>query len=129
MTFSTRVQAHRSSVLFFITALVVGGIAAAFALPVALFPQVIFPRVVISIDAGDRPAERMMIEVTLPIEEAVRAIPGVRNVRSTTSRGSAEVAINFDWGEDMVSELLQVESAINQVMPGLPQGTTFTARK
>ena len=129
MTFSTRVQAHRSSVLFFITALVVGGIAAAFALPVALFPQVIFPRVVISIDAGDRPAERMMIEVTLPIEEAVRAIPGVRNVRSTTSRGSAEVAINFDWAEDMAAELLQVESAINQVMPGLPQGTTFTARK
>lgn len=70
-----------------------------------------------------------MIEVTFPIEEAVRAIPGVRNVRSTTSRGSAEVSINFDWEEDMTAALLQAESAINQAMPKLPQGTTFDARR
>ena len=69
---------------------------------------------------GIVPAERMMIEVTLPIEQAVRAVPGVRNLRSTTSRGSAEVSINFAWGEDMVAALLQIESAINQVMPNLP---------
>ncbi|MGH7874695.1 MAG: efflux RND transporter permease subunit, partial [Candidatus Binatia bacterium] len=103
--------------------------AAILTLPVALFPHVIFPRIVVSLAAGDRPAERMMIEVTGPIEESVRAIPGVRNVRSATSRGSAEVSINFDWGQDMVSALLQVESAITQVMPTLPQGTTFDARR
>ena len=67
----------------------------------------------------------MMIEVTLPIEQAVRAVPGVRNVRSTTSRGSAEISINFDWGEDMVAAMLQVESAINQVMPSLPSRHNF----
>ena len=52
-----------------------------------------------NVDAGDRPADRMAIEVTWPIEEAVRAVPGVRTVRSTTSRGSADVSINFDWGQ------------------------------
>ena len=129
MNFTSWVQAHRRSVLFLVTVLVVGGLAAIPILPVALFPRVIFPRVLVSIDAGDRPAERMMIEVTFPIEEAVRAIPGVRNVRSTTSRGSAEISINFDWGEDMTTALLQVESAINQAMPTLPQGTTFNARR
>ena len=129
MNFTSWVQAHRRSVLFLVTVLVLGGLAAIPILPVALFPRVIFPRVLVSIDAGDRPAERMMIEVTFPIEEAVRAIPGVRNVRSTTSRGSAEVSINFDWGEDMTAALLQVESAINQAMPTLPQGTTFDARR
>jgi CzcA family heavy metal efflux pump len=129
MNFTRWVQAHRRSLLFLVTVLVLGGLAAIPILPVALFPRVIFPRVLVSLDAGDRPAERMMIEVTFPIEEAVRAIPGVRNVRSTTSRGSAEVSINFDWGQDMTAALLQVESAINQVMPTLPQGTTFDARK
>ena len=123
------VHAHRFSLLFLIAALIVGGVAATSKLPVALFPYVSFPRVVVNIDAGDRPAERMMIEVTFPIEQAVRAVPGVRNVRSTTSRGSAEISINFDWGEDMVAAMLQVESAINQVMPSLPQGTTFSARR
>ena len=129
MNFTGWVQTHRFSLLFLISALIVGGLAAASKLPVALFPYVTFPRVVVNIDAGDRPAERMMIEVTFPIEQAVRAVPGVRNVRSTTSRGSAEISINFDWGEDMVAAMLQVESAINQVMPSLPQGTTFNARR
>ena len=117
MNFTRWVQAHRSSVLFLVTVLVLGGLAAIPTLPVALFPHVTFPRVMVNIDSGDRPAERMMIEVTFPIEQGVRAIPGVRSVRSTTSRGSAEISINFDWGEDMVAALLQVESAINQVMP------------
>ena len=129
MNFTRWVQVHRRSVLFLLTVLVLGGLASIPALPVALFPHVIFPRVMVNIDSGDRPAERMMIEVTFPIEEGVRAIPGVRGVRSTTSRGSAEISINFDWGEDMVAALLQVESAINQVMPNLPQGTTFNARR
>ena len=124
MNFAGWTQRHRSSLLFLIAVLVVGGVAEIRNLPVALFPYISFPRVVVSLDAGDRPAERMMIEVTLPIEQAVRAVPGVRNLRSTTSRGSAEVSINFAWGEDMVAALLQIESAINQVMPNLPSGTT-----
>lgn len=129
MNFTGWIQAHRRSVLFLVAALVVGGLVASPMLPVALFPDVTFPRVVVSLDAGDRPAERMMIEVTFPVEQAVRAVPGVRNIRSTTSRGSAEISINFDWGEQMVAALLQVQSAINQVMPSLPQGTTFSARR
>ena len=94
-------------------------------IPVALFPQVNFPRVAVNLDAGDRPADRMAIEVTWPVEEAVRAVPGVRDVRSTTSRGSAEISVDFNWGLDMVAAMLQVESAIN-LLSGLPAGTTFT---
>src|SRR5207247_1199048 len=93
--FSARRKAHCSysharSILFLLGALALAGAVASFSLPVALFPQVSFPRVRITLDAGDRPAEQMTIEVTTPVEEAVRAIPGVRNLRSTTSRGSAE---------------------------------------
>jgi len=127
--FTNWMQAHRRSILFLVSALILGGLASSFKLPVALFPHVDFPRVVVSLDAGDRPAERMALEVTRPIEEAVRAVPGVRNVRSTTSRGSADISIDFDWGEDMVAAMLQVQSAINQVLPGLPQGTKFSVRR
>src|SRR5262249_14277760 len=129
MNFTRCVQTHHFSLLFLISALIPGGLAATSKLPVALLPYVTFPRVVVNIDAGDRPAERMMIEVTFPIEQPVRAAPGVRNVRSTTSRGSAEISINFDWGEDMVAAMLQVQSAINQVIPRLPQWTIFNTRR
>jgi CzcA family heavy metal efflux pump len=123
------IQSHHRSILFLIVAFALGGIAASRKLPVALFPHVNFPRVVVNLDAGDRPAEQMAIQVTWPVEEAVRAVPGVRHVRSTTSRGSAEISIDFDWGRDMSGATLQVESAINQVLSGLPQGTRFQVRR
>jgi len=120
---------HRRSILFLLVILTGAGIAAGFKLPVALFPHVDFPRVVVSIDAGDRPADQMIIAVTQPVERAVRSVPGVADLRSTTSRGSAELSINFAWGDDMVAAMLQVESAINQVMPELPAGARFSVRR
>ena len=129
MSFTRWIQQHRRSILFLIAILSLGGLAASLKLPVALFPHVNFPRVVVSLDAGDRPAEKMAIEVTWPVEEAVRAVPGVRSVRSTTSRGSADISINFEWGGDMIAAMLQVESAINRVLPDLPPGTSFNVRR
>ena len=129
MNFTDWMQRHRRSILFLIVVLAMGGLAGSLKLPVALFPHVNFPRVVVNLDAGDRPAEQMAIEVTWPVEEAIRAVPGVRNVRSITSRGNAEISINFDWGANMVAATLQVESAISQVLSSLPQGTTFQVRR
>jgi CzcA family heavy metal efflux pump len=129
MIFTDWMQSHRRSILFLILVLALGGLAGSLKLPVALFPHVNFPRVVVNLDAGDRPAEQMAVEVTWPVEEAVRSVPGVRDIRSTTSRGSAEISINFDWGADMVAAALQVESAISQALSGLPQGTTFLVRR
>ncbi len=128
-SFSLWTQAHRRSILFFVFILALSGAIIAFKLPVALFPNVDFPRVVVSLDAGDRAAELMELQVTRPVEEAVRAVPGVNSVRSTSSRGSAEISINFGWGADMVSAMLQVESAVNRALPKLPAGTVFRVRR
>src|SRR5256884_8373546 len=123
MSFTAWAQSHTRSILFLLAALALAGVVASFSLPVALFPHVDFPRVRITLDAGDRPAEQMAVEVTTPVEEAVRAIPGVRNVRSTTSRGTAEISVNFNWGEDMVAALLQCKSQVNKILPPLLTGT------
>ena len=125
MNFATWAYRHSRSLLSLFAVLAIAGAACSLWLPVALFPQVSFPRVRIDLDAGDRPAERMAIEVTTPVEESLRSIPGVRTLRSITSRGNAEIFINFDWGEDMVAAFLQVESQINKVLPIPPAGTTF----
>jgi multidrug efflux pump subunit AcrB len=105
------------------------GLLAAFKLPVTLFPTVDFPRVVVSLDAGDRPADLMMLAVTQPVEEAVRRVPGVRDVRSTTSRGTAEVSISFDWGIDMGLATSQINQAITQILPTLPPGIKLTTKR
>jgi len=120
---------HRRSILFALGLFAIAGLFTIYSTPVSLFPQVIFPRVVINMDAGDRPAERMMVEATWPVEEAVRTVPGVVSVRSNTSRGSADISINFVWGLDMVSAMLQVESAINQIRSTLPATLAFSVRR
>ncbi|MBV8782035.1 MAG: efflux RND transporter permease subunit, partial [Phycisphaerae bacterium] len=125
MNFFSWVQRHARSMLFLLAVVAIGGLAVSLELPVTLFPNVSFPRVVLEMDAGDRPAERMAAEVTYPVEEALRAVPGVRRLRSTTSRGSAEISVDFDWGQDMSLALLQAESQVNKVLPTLPTGTTF----
>jgi len=120
---------HRRSILLLFLFLALAGSMAAFKLPVSMFPNINFPRIQVSVDAGDRPADQMVIAVTRKIEEAVRPIPGVQHLRSESTRGTADISINFDWGQNMGSALLQVESAINQALPNLPAGVTFTVRR
>jgi len=122
-------QRHRRSLLFLALMLAIGGIASALLMPVALFPNVAFPRVQVSLDAGDRLADQMAVEVTTPVEEAIRHVRGVRDVRSTTSRGSAEVAVTFDWGADMAAALQEVNAAAGQILPQLPAGTQLSTRR
>lgn len=129
MTIPQWAQRHHRSILFALAAFAAAGIFAGMSMPISLFPRMNFPRVFVNIEAGDCPVERMAVEITQPVEEAVRSVPGVRNVRSNTSRGSANVSVNFDWNVDMLSAMLQVESAINQTRGSLPTGINFLVRR
>ncbi|TAL70957.1 MAG: efflux RND transporter permease subunit [Burkholderiaceae bacterium] len=129
MMFTQWMQGHRRSILFLLVLLALGGAIAAFKLPVTLFPKVDFPRVVVSLDAGDRPADLMMLTVTQPVEEAVRRVPGVRDVRSTTSRGTAEVSVSFGWGTNMGLATSQINEAVAQIVPNLPPGTKSETKR
>ncbi|MDR3510455.1 MAG: efflux RND transporter permease subunit [Caulobacteraceae bacterium] len=120
---------HVRSVILAFVVLTLAGLGAAVKLPVSLFPHIDFPRVVVSVDAGDRAADQMAIQVTRPLEEALRGVPAVSHIRSTTSRGSAEIALTFDWGHDMVAAALQTEAAVNAALPDLPPGVRFTVRR
>lgn len=129
MSFVAVAERHTRSIVFVALALVLAGVVQAVRLPIGLFPQVSFPRVVISLDAGDRPANQTAVLVTRPVEEAIRGIPGVSNVRSRTTRGSSEISIDFGWGRDMVAATLNVDSAVGKVLPGLPIGTRYNVRR
>lgn len=120
---------HRRSILFLFAMLTLGGAISFFSLPVTLFPHAEFPRVVVTLEAGDRPADQMEIAVTRMVEQALRPLPGVVSMRSDSSRGSAEISVNFRWGEDMPRALLAVQGAVGQLLPELPAGTRFTARR
>ncbi|MHA6204968.1 efflux RND transporter permease subunit [Dyella soli] len=120
---------HARAILIVAFALAIAGLASALTLPVGLFPQVSFPRVVVDLDAGDRPADQTSLLLTRPVEEAIRTVPGVEGLRSETTRGSAQISIDFGWGRDMIASTLQVNSAIARVLPSLPAGATYNVRR
>jgi CzcA family heavy metal efflux pump len=129
MDFNKLMQRHTKSILFVVLVLVLAGIYSSFKLPVSLFPNIAFPRIVVSADAGDMPANQMMIMVTRKLEQAVNSILGVMNVRSVTSRGNTELSINFHWNLNMIQSELMVNNAINQIRNELPPNIQFEVRR
>src|SRR5947209_10269256 len=87
-------------ILFLTVSLALVGAYLAFTIPVSVFPNTDFPRIVIGVDNGVMPIDQMLVTITRPIEEAVNSVPGLQQVTSITSRGSAEVR-----SEEHTSEL------------------------
>ena len=125
MNFIDWVEKHRRSLVFVAFALTLAGVFAGITLPVGLFPVVSFPRIRIEVDSGSMPADQMLRDVTEPLEEVGRAVPGAVDVESTTTRGAAEIFIDFPWGWDMQRALLSVQGSFAQKLPDLPAGTGF----
>ena len=120
---------HSKTVLFFVIVIAMAGVYLAGKVPIAVFPDTNFPRVVIGIDNGVMPVDQMQVTITKPIEEAVNSVPGLRTVRSTTSRGSAEVSLFFDWNVDMVSTLQLVQAALASPPQTLPSTAIIQAHR
>jgi multidrug efflux pump subunit AcrB len=120
---------HSRPVIFLILTLGLLGAYLAFTIPVSVFPSTDFPRVLISVDNGVMPIDQMMVTVTRPIEEAVNSVPGLLNVRSITSRGSAEVDLYLRWDVDMFQTLQYVNAAISRVQPELPATAKIEAHR
>src|SRR5437870_2711066 len=123
------VARHSRSVIFLIVTLALLGGYLAFTIPVAVFPATNFPRILIAVDNGVMPIDQMMVTVTRPIEEAVNSVPGLQQVRSITSRGSAEIDLFFDWNVDMFQTLQYVNAAISRVQPEIPPTATVVANR
>jgi CzcA family heavy metal efflux pump len=106
--------------IFLILTVAAIGVYLAFTIPVAVLPETNFPRILIAVDNGVMPIDQMMVTITRPIEEAVNSVPGLEEVRSETSRGSAEINLFFSWNLDMFQTLQYVNAAISRVQPELP---------
>jgi CzcA family heavy metal efflux pump len=116
-------------IFFFLAVLTIAGIYAAFQVPISVFPDTNFPRVVIGVDNGVMPVEQMQVIITKPIEDAVNSVPGLMTVRSTTSRGSAEISLFFDWNVDMSRTLQLTDSALAKIQSTLPITAKITTNR
>jgi multidrug efflux pump subunit AcrB len=107
-------------ILFLVISLALVGAYLAFSIPVSVFPNTDFPRVVIGVDNGVMPIDQMLVTITRPIEESVNSVPGLQRVVSITSRGSAEVDLFFEWNSDMILTLQRVDAVVARLQSELP---------
>ncbi len=115
--FATR---HAISITFIALMLCLAGFFCARHTPSSVFPRTDFPRVVVMVSDGITPANEMMATITRPIEEAMKGIPGVTSVQSSTMQGSAVVNVLFNWGQDMSKAELYVMGQLSQIRGDLP---------
>jgi multidrug efflux pump subunit AcrB len=118
---------EHKSIIFLIVTLALVGAYLAFSIPIAVFPTTDFPRVLIGVDNGVMPIDQMLVTITRPIEEAVRGVQGIEDVRSITSRGSAEIDLYFSWNVDMFQTLQRVNAAVARVQSTLPPTAKITS--
>ena len=119
------VEAHGRAIVLIVLSFALAGALFIFRLPISIFPQTDFPRIVILVDNGITPPDLQMLTVTRPIEEAIRLVPGITNVRSVTARGSTEISVFFRWDVDILNALHLVQGRISQITPALPSEARF----
>ncbi|PWU00857.1 MAG: AcrB/AcrD/AcrF family protein [Terriglobia bacterium] len=116
-------------IIFVILTLVAVGVYLALTIPIAVFPDTDFPRIIVGVDNGVAPIDQMQVTVTKPIEEAVNTVQGLESLWSITSRGTAEVDLFFSWKADMYRTLELVNAAIARVQTTLPSTAKVTPNR
>ena len=124
--FATR---NLKAILFITVALCVVGAALLTRFPVAILPDITFPRIVILADAGDRPIRTVEAGITRPLEESIATVPNAQKIRSQIQRGSTEISVDFSGGTDMPNALQLVNAKIAEARGSLPPDTKVTAER
>ncbi len=122
-------HSHKNPVAVLLVMIICAGLFAYSKMQTALFPEISFPKIKIIADAGLQPVGKMMIRVTKPLENAIKQVPNLTSIRSTTSRGTCEISAFMDWRANMDLSQQKIESKIAQIRNNLPAETQITVEK
>ncbi|TDG36161.1 efflux RND transporter permease subunit [Pedobacter changchengzhani] len=120
---------HRKSILAMMILILVGGFYAFFQLKTGLFPEITFPKIKIIAEAELQPVNKMVLTVTQPLENAVKQVPDLQLIKSTTSRGSCEISAFMNSGADLDLSQQRIESQIAKISASLPPGVNISVEK
>lgn len=119
----------KSPLTVLLAIIIMGGMFAYSKMQTSLFPEITFPKIKVIADAGLQPVDKMMVTVTRPLENAIKQVPDLKLVRSTTSRGSCEISAFMDWKTNVDLSQQRIESKIAQVKNLLPPDVQITVEK
>ena len=120
---------YKSPIAVILLIILLGGVYSFVHIQSALFPNITFPKIKVIADNGEQPVDKMTVTVTVPLENAIKRVPGITLIRSATSRGSCEISAFFNWNSDINLDKQRIESRINEVKQDLPQGINISIER
>src|SRR5664280_2185998 len=120
---------YKNPISVILAVIIVGGIFLYGQIQVSLFPEITFPKLKVIADNGEQPIDKMMVTVTRPLEDAIKQVPDLKILRSTTSRGTCEISAFLNWGADINVNQQMMESRIAQIKNSLPSDVQIQIEK
>ncbi|HUX06716.1 MAG TPA: efflux RND transporter permease subunit [Acidobacteriota bacterium] len=117
-----RFSVHRPvfTTMVVLIVIILGGIALSH-LPVDLMPDISYPTLSVSTSYESASPEEIEELLTLPVEQAMAAVPGVEEVSSVSSEGSSNVRVSFTWGTNLDAAANDIRDRLDRVIPRLPE--------
>lgn len=123
--FALWLNSNRVAIVFTAALLCIGGFYMYVKLPKDVFPNSEFPRFQVIADIGFASLETTEINVTRPLEEALKTVPGTLEVRSVTERGASTIDVFLKWGTDLNRAQQYIQSRIDQTRVLLPSNASI----
>jgi HAE1 family hydrophobic/amphiphilic exporter-1 len=90
-------------------------------LQIDMLPDIEMPTLSIRTEYEGASPEVMERLVTQIIEEIVATVPGVVEIRSTSSEGNSDVRVSFVWGTDIDTAAIDVQGKLEDELNELPE--------
>ncbi len=100
--------------------LLIAGLAAWLALPVASLPNVEFPTIRVMASRPGADPSTMAATVAAPLERALSNVAGITEMTSSSTLGTSAITIQFDLTRKIDMAARDVQAAINAAIPDLP---------
>ena len=119
--FLTRIALKNKTTVFLLTAvLLVFGLYSYRSLPKELFPEAVFPYIMVTtVYPGNSPLDIENL-ITRPIEKEIEGIRGVKKVTSNSAQDASLVFIEFNFGIDVEVAMQDVKDAVDRAKSELP---------
>jgi HAE1 family hydrophobic/amphiphilic exporter-1 len=101
--------------------IILGGAISIPTLPIAYFPNLAPPQVVVSSGYIGANAQTVESAVTIPLEQAINGVPAMKYISSTSGNdGTSQITVTFDVTRDVDLAAVDVQNRVSQTLGRLP---------
>ncbi len=120
---------NKLAIILIISLLTAVGYRLSMTIPQGVLPNIFFPRIEVSIDNGHAPISQMLYSVTKPSEEALKTVQDVQKIVSSTSVGTTDINIYFNWSIDPYLAYQLVQARMADIKNSISKDAKITIRQ